>query len=101
MSALKKVDKKTALSVNDLRLKRYLELEQTIKLAKKEFDTIKDEIKHSGGMSTRNYVAIVVENDRTTSPPLKKLVEIYGEGVRKHCTTSTTRTVKVSKKVGT
>ena len=98
MVAKKLIKKEENLSANDLMLKRYLELDQLIKQSAKELEALKSEIKHSGGLSTRNYVATVTEQTRTSSPPLKTLVEIYGEKIKDICTISTFKIIKVSKK---
>lgn len=87
-----------ALSANDLVLKKYLELDTEIKALTKEFEAMKETLKHQGSFSTKNFVVIVEERPRTNPPSLEKLIKAYGEGVRSLCTVSTPKYVMVSKK---
>jgi len=98
MSAKKVVKKEENLSANDLMLKRFIELDQLIKKQTKELEALKNEIKHTGSLTTRNYIATVTEQTRTSSPPVKTLIEIYGEKIKDICTVSTYKIIKVSKK---
>ncbi len=88
----------SGLSENDLRLKRFLDLQAEIKALETEIEQIKEEIKHRGTYSTTHYVATVSEVERTQPPSLKVLVETFGEGVRKLCSSVSYKTVKVSVK---
>ena len=85
-------------SANDLRLKRFIELGEQIKVLTLEHDSLKEEIKHRGTHSTQHFVATVSDVERTQPPALKVLVEKFGEGVRALCTKITYQTVKVSEK---
>lgn len=87
------------LSANDLQLRRYLELDATIKELTKEHEFIKDQLKHQGSHSTHNYIVVVEERTRTNPPSLANLIVAYGERVRELCTESTYKQVKVSPKV--
>lgn len=83
---------------NDLRLKRFLDLQAEIKALEIEIEQIKEEIKHRGTYSTTHYVATVSEVERTQPPSLKALIDTYGESIRRFCTTVKYKTVKVSVK---
>lgn len=87
-------------SANDIQLRRYLELDESIKAMTKELESIKDGLKHEGSHSTHNYVVLVDEKSRTNPPSLASLIEAYGEKVRELCTVSTYKQVKVSPKAG-
>jgi len=87
-----------SFSVNDLRLKRYVELQALIKASTKELEALKEEIIHRGTHTTSHYVVTVVDQSRTNPPSLAKLVEVYGEEVRELCTVSTFKKVTVGEK---
>jgi histidinol-phosphate/aromatic aminotransferase/cobyric acid decarboxylase-like protein len=87
-------------SLNDLSLKKYMELDQAIKQLTKERDAIKEELKHRGTHSSTNYVCTVETRTRTNPPSLQALVERFGTSIREMCTVSEFQAVKVAKKGG-
>ena len=88
------------LSARDLRLSRYVDLNDKIKAMTTELNLLKDEIKHMGSYSTKNFVAIVETSTQTRAPGTKKLLEIYGPSAAEHFTTGDVTRVKVSRKGG-
>lgn len=87
-----------SLTANDLRLKRFIDLQAEIKALETELEQIKDEIKHRGTYATTHYVATVSEVERTQPPSLQALVNMYGESIKRFCTKISYKTVKVSPK---
>ena len=88
------------MSAPDLRLKRFLELDSLIKEMTKELEEIKSGLKHQGSHSTYNFVVVVEERVRSNPPSLAALLAEYGEGVRRLCSESPYKIVKVSAKAG-
>lgn len=87
----------SALSANDLRLKRYLELKDLVKSAEKELAQIKVELEHQGSHTTRHFVVIVSEQVRTLAPTLPELRKLW-PAVDQHTRESICKLVKVAKK---
>lgn len=101
MTAIKKENQEASLSINDLRLKKFLELQAEIKDLTKKLNSIKDEIKHTGSHATRAYIATVTTSERTSAPALKVLIEAFGEAnVMPLTKTSQVVNIKVAKKGG-
>lgn len=86
------------LTANDLQLKRFIELQESVKAMTKELDAMKAELKHRGSFSTTNYVVSVKETTRRQPPALKALIEKFGPAVEALCSEVTYKSVTVSRK---
>lgn len=87
-----------ALSARDLQLKRFIELDAEVKRLTKELDALKESFKHEGSFSTRHFLCIVEERERTNPPAVSILVDKFGPSALDLCSKSTYKTVKVTRK---
>lgn len=62
----------------DEKLKKYLEILEETKLLTKELEALKEEFKEEGSFSTRNYICMVVEQERETLAPIAEFQKRLG-----------------------
>jgi len=96
---LKETKPSKGYSVNDMRLKKYLELKEAEKEIKKELEQLKVEIEHSGSHTTKHFVVTVTPQTRTYAPGLEKLRQLYPD-IDKHTNEVTFNKISISKKGG-
>lgn len=86
------------LTENDLELRRFLELDHSIKAQTRELDALKEQIKHRGSYSTSHFVATVETRERAQVPTIERLESEFGPRVRDLCGKVEFKIVRVARK---
>lgn len=86
------------LSLNDLRLKRYLDLKAQAKDLERQLEELRTELLHQGSFSSLHFLCIVKEEVRVIAPSTAELIRLFGEGVKKHLKSITMKKVIVQEK---
>lgn len=91
---------KQVLDVEDIRLKKFLELKEKAKSIEKELEQLRAEIVHIGSHSTEHF-AVIVESSKTVRAPSKEiLLKEYGESIKRLFVEGTRIDIKVAKLKG-